>query len=70
MIFDISPTFGYSSRIQKPAFRQSHHATLGGKVSMKKVLVVDDSLSVTRQLEKIINDSGDFVLCRSCEKRG
>jgi two-component system, chemotaxis family, chemotaxis protein CheY len=27
---------------------------------MKKVLVVDDSLSVTRQLEKIINDSGDF----------
>jgi two-component system chemotaxis response regulator CheY len=27
---------------------------------MKKVLVVDDSLSVARQLEKIIADSGDF----------
>jgi two-component system chemotaxis response regulator CheY len=28
---------------------------------MKKVLVVDDSLSVARQLEKIIADSGDFT---------
>ncbi len=27
---------------------------------MKKVLVVDDSLSVARQLEKIINESGEF----------
>lgn len=27
---------------------------------MKKVLVVDDSLSVARQLEKILNESGDF----------
>ncbi len=36
---------------------------------MKKVLVVDDSLSVTRQLEKIINDSGDFV-CVGHAKKG
>lgn len=28
---------------------------------MKKVLVVDDSLSVARQLEKIINESGDLI---------
>lgn len=28
---------------------------------MKKVLVVDDSLAVARQLEKIIRDSGDFT---------
>lgn len=28
---------------------------------MKKVLVVDDSLSVARQLMKIINESGDFT---------
>jgi two-component system chemotaxis response regulator CheY len=28
---------------------------------MKKVLVVDDSLSVGRQLERIIADSGDFT---------
>ena len=28
---------------------------------MKKVLVVDDSLSVARQLEKIINDSSEFI---------
>jgi two-component system chemotaxis response regulator CheY len=28
---------------------------------MKKVLVVDDSLSVVRQLEKILNESGDFI---------
>jgi two-component system, chemotaxis family, chemotaxis protein CheY len=28
---------------------------------MKKVLVVDDSLSVARQLEKIISESGDFT---------
>jgi two-component system chemotaxis response regulator CheY len=28
---------------------------------MKKVLVVDDSLSVARQLEKIITDSSDFT---------
>ena len=27
---------------------------------MKKVLVVDDSISVARQLEKILNESGDF----------
>ncbi|KAF0221741.1 MAG: two-component system chemotaxis family response regulator [Geobacteraceae bacterium] len=29
---------------------------------MKKVLVVDDSISVARQLEKIIADSGDFEM--------
>ncbi len=28
---------------------------------MKKVLVVDDSLSVARQLEKIVTESGDFT---------
>ncbi len=28
---------------------------------MKKVLIVDDSLSMARQLEKIINDSGDHT---------
>jgi two-component system chemotaxis response regulator CheY len=28
---------------------------------MKKVLLVDDSLSVARQLQKIIDESGDFV---------
>ena len=27
---------------------------------MKKVLIVDDSISVARQLEKIITESGDF----------
>ena len=27
---------------------------------MKKVLIVDDSISVARQLEKILTDSGDF----------
>ena len=27
---------------------------------MKKVLIVDDSIAVARQLEKIIADSGDF----------
>ena len=27
---------------------------------MKKILIVDDSISVARQLEKIIADSGDF----------
>lgn len=36
---------------------------------MKKVLVVDDSLSVARQLEKIINESGDFV-CVGHAKNG
>jgi len=36
---------------------------------MKKVLVVDDSLSVGRQLEKIINDSGDFT-CVGHAKNG
>jgi two-component system chemotaxis response regulator CheY len=36
---------------------------------MKKVLVVDDSLSVTRQLEKIINDSDDFT-CVGHAKNG
>jgi two-component system chemotaxis response regulator CheY len=36
---------------------------------MKKVLVVDDSLSVARQLEKLINDSGDFV-CVGHAKNG
>lgn len=36
---------------------------------MKKVLVVDDSLSVTRQLEKIIHDSGDFT-CVGHAKNG
>ncbi|MDY0301505.1 MAG: response regulator [Trichlorobacter sp.] len=28
---------------------------------MKRVLVVDDSIAVARQLEKIINESGDFT---------
>ena len=28
---------------------------------MKKVLVVDDSLSMARQLEKILSDSGEFA---------
>ncbi len=28
---------------------------------MQKVLIVDDSISVARQLEKIINESGDFT---------
>lgn len=27
---------------------------------MKKVLIVDDSISVARQLEKIVSESGDF----------
>ena len=36
---------------------------------MKKVLVVDDSLSVIRQLEKIISDSGDFT-CVGHAKNG
>lgn len=33
----------------------------GGNSAMKKVLIVDDSLSVARQLEKIISESGDFT---------
>ena len=36
---------------------------------MKKVLVVDDSLSVARQLEKIIGESGDFT-CVGHAKNG
>jgi len=36
---------------------------------MKKVLVVDDSLSVARQLEKIISDSGEFT-CVGHAKNG
>jgi two-component system chemotaxis response regulator CheY len=36
---------------------------------MKKVLVVDDSLSVARQLEKIISESGDFT-CVGHAKNG
>jgi len=28
---------------------------------MKKVLLVDDSLSIARQLKKIIDESGDFI---------
>lgn len=36
---------------------------------MKKVLVVDDSLSVARQLEKIIAESGDFT-CVGHAKNG
>jgi two-component system, chemotaxis family, chemotaxis protein CheY len=36
---------------------------------MKRVLVVDDSLTVARQLEKIINDSGDFT-CIGLAKNG
>jgi len=36
---------------------------------MKRVLVVDDSLSVARQLEKIISDSGDFT-CVGHAKNG
>jgi len=36
---------------------------------MKKVLVVDDSLSVARQLEKIIADSGEFT-CIGHAKNG
>jgi len=36
---------------------------------MKRVLVVDDSLSVARQLEKIIAESGDFT-CVGHAKNG
>jgi two-component system, chemotaxis family, chemotaxis protein CheY len=36
---------------------------------MKKVLVVDDSLSVARQLEKIIAESGEFM-CVGHAKNG
>ncbi len=36
---------------------------------MKKVLVVDDSLSVARQLEKIISESGDMT-CVGHAKNG
>jgi len=36
---------------------------------MKRVLVVDDSLTVARQLEKIINDSGDLI-CIGLAKNG
>jgi len=36
---------------------------------MKKVLIVDDSLSVARQLEKIISESGDFI-CVGHAKNG
>ncbi|MBW4054029.1 MAG: response regulator [Proteobacteria bacterium] len=36
---------------------------------MKKVLVVDDSLSVARQLEKIISESSDFT-CVGHAKNG
>jgi len=36
---------------------------------MKRVLVVDDSLTVARQLEKIINDSEDFT-CIGVAKNG
>lgn len=36
-------------------------ATSGGFVEKKKVLIVDDSLSVARQLERIVGESGDFV---------
>jgi two-component system chemotaxis response regulator CheY len=28
---------------------------------MKRVLIVDDSIAVARQMEKIITDSGDFI---------
>lgn len=30
---------------------------------MKKVLLVDDSLIVARQLQKILDDSGEFAVC-------
>jgi len=40
---------------------RNHQITLRGNMFMKKVLVVDDSLSAIRQLEKIINDSDDFI---------
>jgi two-component system chemotaxis response regulator CheY len=33
---------------------------LKGRREMKKVLLVDDSISVARQLEKILAESGDF----------
>ena len=36
---------------------------------MKRVLVVDDSLSVARHLEKIINESGEFI-CAGHAKNG
>lgn len=36
---------------------------------MKRVLVVDDSLSVARQLAKIITESGDFI-CIGHAKNG
>lgn len=51
--------------------RQSRTAvsSSGGSVEMKKVLVVDDSLSVARQLERIISESGDFT-CVGHAKNG
>ena len=36
---------------------------------MKKVLIVDDSLSMARQLERILSDSGDFE-CIGVAKNG
>lgn len=42
----------------------THHfctSSSGGFVEKKKVLIVDDSLSVARQLERIIAESGDLV---------
>lgn len=65
-------TFDFVSvtvRQHQPALRQVTNAVPGGKLFMKKVLVVDDSLSVARQLEKIINESGDFI-CVGHAKNG
>jgi len=39
------------------------------RIHMKKVLVVDDSLSVARQLEKILSESGEFT-CVGHAKNG
>jgi len=37
---------------------------------MKKVLIVDDSISVARQLEKIITDSGEFEMLAHAKNGG
>ena len=54
---------------RSPNARGSTVSSSGGSVKMKRVLVVDDSLSVARQLEKIIRESGDFT-CVGHAKNG
>lgn len=66
MTFDL---VSVTVRQHQPALRQVTMLLPGGKLFMKKVLVVDDSLSVARQLEKIINESGDFI-CVGHAKNG